>query len=115
MASTFGLSFSQPNISDDKFQNLRNAIPEGDIVVHSGGSATINIFVESRYFFDKTTFGYYKTNTKKASLESQQFNRLLKLFLISSVNGKLISNDSPTVTALPGGGLPPKELLNRKP
>jgi hypothetical protein len=102
-----------PNISNDKMKALEGAIKNGDIIIDPGKSEVINIFIESRYFFSSVTFPKYKASAKKATLEQLDFNRLLKLFLVSSVDGILIANDAPKVVSKPGSGLPDPATFQR--
>lgn len=95
-----------PNMSKEKMDNLKDALGEETIIVKPNSSKVINIFIETDSFFNKETFKQYKATLKKTDENALAFRRMLKLFIVSSVDGILISSDSKKINIPPTGIVP---------
>jgi hypothetical protein len=95
-----------PDTSDEKLENLRNALPTEDIIIKSKESRTFNIFLPTeRIFWEKPWKNYIKP-ARDSDFEAYQLKAVLDLILISSATGVLIDNDAPTVAVRSDDAIP---------
>jgi len=95
-----------PNMSKEKMENLKDALGEETIIVKPNSSKVVNIFIETDSFFNRETFKQYKSTLKNTDENALAFRRMLKLFIVSSVDGILISSDSKKINIPPTGIVP---------
>lgn len=83
-----------PDISSYKMENLRSATEDETIIVKPNSNKIVNVFIETDSFFNQDTWQLYKSKLKKTNNDALEFRRLLRLFIVSRIDGILINNNS---------------------
>lgn len=86
-----------PDTSDEKLENLRNALPTEDVIIKSKESKTFNIFIPTERVFWQESWEKYIEPAKNSDYDTYQLKVILDLFLLSSATGVLVDNEAPKV------------------
>ena len=86
-----------PNTADQKFENLRNALPTEDVIIKSKESQTFNIFIPTERVFWKESWREYIKPARDSDYSVYKFKLVLETIMLSSASGVLVDNDAPKV------------------
>lgn len=86
-----------PNTADQKFENLRNALPTEDVIIKSKESQTFNIFIPTERVFWQDSWKEYIKPTRDSDYDVYKFKLVLEMIMLSSASGVLVNNDAQKV------------------